>query len=52
MNIKNKNFVVTGGGNGIGGELVLLLLSKGASVAPVDKKGEYTPGSFLLNYFG
>lgn len=36
MQIQNKTFVVTGGGNGIGRELVLLLLEKGARVAAVD----------------
>jgi short-subunit dehydrogenase len=36
MNITNKTFVVTGGGNGIGRELVLQLLQNGARVAAVD----------------
>ena len=36
MNVTGKVFVVTGGGNGIGREVVLQLLKKGARVAAVD----------------
>jgi len=36
MKVKNKVIVVTGGGDGMGRELVLNLLSKGASVAAID----------------
>lgn len=36
MQLKNKVMVVTGGGNGVGRELVLTLLNKGAKVAAVD----------------
>lgn len=36
MNVRNKVIVVTGAGNGMGREIVLNLLAKGASVAAVD----------------
>ncbi|MBI4788750.1 MAG: SDR family oxidoreductase [Chloroflexi bacterium] len=36
MQVQNKVIVVSGGGNGIGRELVLNLLAKGATVAAVD----------------
>ncbi len=36
MQVKDKVFVVTGGGNGIAREVVLQLLAKGASVAALD----------------
>lgn len=36
MKVRDKVLVVTGGGSGIGRELVLLLLKKGAKVAAVD----------------
>jgi short-subunit dehydrogenase len=36
MKVQDKVIVVTGGGNGIGRELALNLLSKGASVAAID----------------
>lgn len=36
MKVMNKNIVVTGGGNGMGRELTLKLLSKGARVIAVD----------------
>src|SRR3954452_7748596 len=36
MKVQNKIFIVTGAGGGVGRELVLCLLSKGARVAGVD----------------
>lgn len=36
MKVKSKEFVITGGANGIGRELALALLKKGAGVAAVD----------------
>jgi len=36
LKVQNKTVVVTGGGNGIGREIVLLLLKKGSRVAVVD----------------
>ncbi len=40
MNVNNKVIVVTGAGGGIGGELVLNLLKRGAKVAAVDLRKE------------
>ena len=40
MQIDGKTFVVTGGGNGIGREVVLGLLARGARVAAVDLKAD------------
>ena len=40
MQVQGKTFVVTGGGNGIGREVVLLLLQKGARVAALDLSKE------------
>jgi short-subunit dehydrogenase len=36
MNVSNKTIIVTGGGDGMGRELVLLLLKKNARVAAID----------------
>lgn len=36
MELKDKVFVVTGGGNGLGREMVLNLLSRGARIASID----------------
>lgn len=40
MQVASKVFVVTGGGNGIGREVVLGLLQRGATVAAVDLRAE------------
>jgi NAD(P)-dependent dehydrogenase (short-subunit alcohol dehydrogenase family) len=40
MRLQNKVFAVTGGGNGIGREVVLTLLGRGARVAAVDLREE------------
>lgn len=41
MLVKNKVIAVTGGGNGIGREIALLLLEKGAKVAAIDINKDY-----------
>jgi short-subunit dehydrogenase len=48
MKVHNKVIVVTGGGNGIGRELVLNLLSKNARVAAVDIDGSALQGTVEL----
>ena len=40
MRIAGKVFVVTGGGDGIGREVVLELLRRGGRVAAIDVRGE------------
>jgi|GEM_PF-3155319 len=48
MKVKNKQFVVTGAGGGIGGALVLALLKKGAKVVAVDVRIDNFKNSFLI----
>ena len=49
MRIKNKVIVVTGGGNGVGRELVLSLLNKDAKVAAVDLDEKALEETFALS---
>ncbi len=49
MKIKNKVFVVTGGGSGVGRELVLELLKRGAKAAAVDIQPEALEETFRLS---
>lgn len=48
MEIKDKVFVVTGGGNGMGREVVLGLLERGARVAAVDLREDGLKGTVEL----
>ncbi|WP_407445306.1 SDR family NAD(P)-dependent oxidoreductase [Rhodococcus sp. (in: high G+C Gram-positive bacteria)] len=48
MHIRDKVFVVTGGGNGIGRDVVLELLVRGARVAAVDLRSEALAGTRAL----
>lgn len=45
MEIAGKVFVVTGGGNGMGREVVLGLLARGARVAAIDLSAERLAGT-------
>ncbi|WP_238882898.1 SDR family oxidoreductase [Clostridium sp. YIM B02551] len=49
MKVLNKNIVVTGGGNGVGRELTLNLLSKGARVVAVDVNDAALQETFRLS---
>jgi len=48
MKVKDKVIVVTGGGNGMGREIVLYLLSKGAKVIAVDRNESALKETSLL----
>lgn len=48
MKAQGKNIVVTGGGNGVGRELVLQLLGKGTTVFAVDINGEASKAAELI----
>lgn len=49
MKVMNKNIVVTGGGNGVGRELTLNLLSKGARVIAVDVNDNALQETFRIS---
>jgi short-subunit dehydrogenase len=49
MKVLNKNIVVTGGGNGVGRELTLQLLRKGARVIAVDINEEGLKETFRMS---
>ncbi|MDR0829623.1 MAG: SDR family NAD(P)-dependent oxidoreductase [Prevotellaceae bacterium] len=49
MKVKNKTIVVTGGGNGLGREIVLNLLDKGARVIAVDMNETALEETFNLS---
>ena len=49
MKVLNKNIVVTGGGNGVGRELVIKLLSKGARIIAIDKNGSALQETFRIS---
>lgn len=49
MKVLNKNIVVTGGGNGVGREIVFNLLSKGARVVAIDMNKSALEETFELS---
>jgi short-subunit dehydrogenase len=49
MKVVNKNIVVTGGGNGVGRELVFQLVSKGARVIAIDINDAALQETFVLS---
>lgn len=49
MKANHKNIIVTGGGNGVGRQLVLALLSKGAAVIAVDIKQTALDETFKIS---
>jgi short-subunit dehydrogenase len=49
MKVKGKTIVVTGGGNGVGREIVLHLLAKGAKVVAVDMNPDTLHDTFVLS---
>lgn len=49
MKVLNKNIVVTGGGSGVGRQLVLKLLSKGARVVTIDRNESALQETFRIS---